>query len=58
LLRFALKILKIADQAIFYPASSVEPKVRSMPDNRDFCVTDDAKIHKCNRLLDVYPALP
>jgi hypothetical protein len=22
-----------------------------MPDNRDFCVTDGAKIHKCHRLL-------
>jgi hypothetical protein len=24
-----------------------------MPDNRDFCVTDGAKIHKCNRLLGI-----
>jgi hypothetical protein len=40
-----LESQKGADQAIFYPANS-----ESMPDNRDFCVTDDAKIHKCNRL--------
>jgi uncharacterized protein (TIGR03905 family) len=37
---------KIADEAIFYPANS-----KSTPDDPDFCVTDDAKIHKCNRLL-------
>jgi hypothetical protein len=42
---------KIADQAIFYLTNSVEPKVRSTPDNRDFCGTGGAKIHKCNRLL-------
>jgi hypothetical protein len=34
-----LKSKKIADQAIFYPANSVEPKVRSTPDNRGFCGT-------------------
>jgi hypothetical protein len=39
-----IKPKKIADQAIFYPANSVEPKVRSMPDNRDFYVADGAKI--------------
>jgi hypothetical protein len=45
-----VKPQKIADQAIFSPANSVEPKVRSTPDNRDFCGTGGAKIHKCNRL--------
>jgi hypothetical protein len=46
LVRFALKTLKIAGRAIFYRANS-----ESAPDNRDFCVTVDAKIHKRNRLL-------
>jgi hypothetical protein len=41
-----VKPQKIADQAIFYPANS-----ESTPDNRDFCGTGGAKIHKCNRLL-------
>ncbi|MDR0451957.1 MAG: leucine--tRNA ligase [Treponema sp.] len=41
-----IKSQKIADQAIFYPANS-----KSTPDNRDFCDTDDAKIHKRNGLL-------
>ncbi|MDR1586002.1 MAG: ABC transporter ATP-binding protein [Treponema sp.] len=36
---------KIAGEAIFYPANS-----ESAPDNRDFYVTGDAKIHKYNRL--------
>jgi biotin transport system permease protein len=39
-----VKSQKIADQAIFYPANS-----ESTPDNRDFCVTGDTKIHKCKR---------
>jgi hypothetical protein len=43
-----MKPQKIALQAIFYLANS-----ESMPINRDFCVTDGAKIHKCNRLLEV-----
>jgi hypothetical protein len=42
---------KTALQVIFYAANSVGPKVRSRPDNRDFCGTDGAKIHKRNRLL-------
>jgi ribose-phosphate pyrophosphokinase len=29
-----------------------------MPDNRDFCVTGDAKIHKCDRLLSPGTATP
>jgi tRNA threonylcarbamoyladenosine biosynthesis protein TsaB len=41
---------KIDFQAIFPPANSVEPKVRSMPDNQDFCAAGSAKIHKCNGL--------
>jgi hypothetical protein len=45
-----IKPPKIADQAVFYLASSVEPKVRGRPDNRDFCATGDAKIYKRNRL--------
>jgi hypothetical protein len=28
-----------------------EPAVHGSHDNRDFCVTDGTKIHKCNRLL-------
>jgi vitamin B12 transporter len=36
-----LKFQKIADQAIFYPANS-----ESTPDNRDFCGTSAAKIHR------------
>ncbi|MDR3167529.1 MAG: hypothetical protein LBT93_06260 [Treponema sp.] len=36
---------KIADQAIFYLTNS-----ENRPDNRDFCVTDGAKIHKYDRL--------
>ncbi|MDR2630478.1 MAG: cobyrinate a,c-diamide synthase [Spirochaetaceae bacterium] len=46
-----IKPPKIALEAIFYLANSVEPKVRSTPVNRDFCGADGAKIHKCNRLL-------
>jgi hypothetical protein len=41
-----VNIQKIAAQAIFYLANS-----ESSPDNRDFCGTAGAKIHKCNRLL-------
>jgi hypothetical protein len=41
-----MKSEKIADQVIFYSANS-----QSSPENRDFCVINDAKIHKCNRLL-------
>jgi hypothetical protein len=37
----------------FYPANSVEPKVRSTPENRDFCIIDGAKINKRGRLLEV-----
>jgi hypothetical protein len=33
-------------KALFYPANRIEPKVRSTPDNRDFCGTDGTKIHK------------
>jgi hypothetical protein len=46
LLRFAHKIPKKRLQGAFYPANC-----QSRLDNRDFCVTDGAKIHKCNRLL-------
>ncbi|MDR1618236.1 MAG: response regulator transcription factor [Treponema sp.] len=46
-----VKPSKIADEEIFYPANSVEPKVRSTPDNRDFCVTGSAKTRKSGRLL-------
>jgi hypothetical protein len=41
-----VKPRKIAEQEIFYFANS-----ESTPDNRDFCVTGGAKIHKRNRLL-------
>jgi hypothetical protein len=47
LLRFALKTPKNCRSGDFYPANS-----ESTPVNRDFCVTIDAKIHKCNRLLE------
>jgi hypothetical protein len=43
-----VKSSKTALQAIFYPANS-----ESTPDNRDFCGTSGAKIHKCNRLLGI-----
>jgi hypothetical protein len=45
-----VKLRKIACKAIFYPANSTEPKVHGNPDNRDFCVTDGAKIRGCDRL--------
>jgi hypothetical protein len=48
LLRFARKTSKNRFQAIFYLANC-----QSMPNNRDFCVIGDAKIHKRNRLLDL-----
>jgi phosphoribosylaminoimidazolecarboxamide formyltransferase/IMP cyclohydrolase len=41
-----IKSPKTACKAVFYPTNS-----ESMPVNQDFCVIDDAKIHKCNRLL-------
>jgi hypothetical protein len=41
-----IKPPKIAFQAIFYPTNR-----QSMPDNRDFCATGNAKIHKRDRLL-------
>jgi hypothetical protein len=41
-----MKSEKIADQAIFYSANS-----QSSPENRAFCVINDAKSHKSNRLL-------
>jgi TM2 domain-containing membrane protein YozV len=41
-----IKSQKSDRKALFYPANC-----QSRPDNRDFCVTDGAKIHKCNRLL-------
>jgi hypothetical protein len=47
---FALKTPKNHQSGDFYPATSVGPKVRSTPGNRDFRVTVDAKIHKRNKL--------
>jgi hypothetical protein len=41
-----IKSRKIVCKALFYPANC-----QSRPDNRDFCVTDGAKIHKRDRLL-------
>jgi hypothetical protein len=43
-----VKPQKNACQAIFYSANS-----ESTPDNRDFCVTDGAKIHKYDRMLGI-----
>jgi hypothetical protein len=48
-----MKSEKIADQAIFYSANS-----QSSPENRDFCIINDAKIHKRNRLLVVRQFCP
>jgi ADP-ribosylglycohydrolase len=45
-LRFAHKIPKNRHLADFLPY-----KLCKQPDNRDFCVIGDAKIHKCDRLL-------
>jgi drug/metabolite transporter (DMT)-like permease len=46
-----IKSSKIACKAIFYPANSVEPKVRRSPENRGFLRSKAAKIHKPHRLL-------
>jgi hypothetical protein len=48
LLRFAHKTSKTRRLGGFLPCK-LQGKLPSTPDNRDFCVTDGAKIHKCNR---------
>jgi hypothetical protein len=48
LLRFTHKTPKNRLQGDFLPC-----KLPKQPINRDFCVTGGAKIHKCNRLLEI-----
>jgi hypothetical protein len=46
-------------QGAFYPANCIEPKVRSTPDSRDFCVIGGAKIRKRDRLpVEIRPQGP
>jgi hypothetical protein len=46
-----IKSQKSDCKALFYPANCHRTKGSRRPDNRDFCVTDGAKIHKRDRLL-------
>jgi hypothetical protein len=51
-----IKFQKSDCKALFYPANCHRTEGSRRPDNRNFCVTDGAKIHKRDRLPGDTPA--